>query len=209
MNLQEFSFMLYSAFLTIYDIEKLNSDLFEGLPLTDYYINSSHNTYLTHHQLYGESSALMYSFAVLEGYRLVELDCYNGNNDDVIVTHGYTLVSKVNVKDILIQLKKSAFVNSPYPVILSIENHLDKKHQVILGNLIKEILVDLYIFPIDKPPKFLPNLSDLKYKFIIKCAGPRVLEENLNNNIPLRKKVDPSEKGVKKLNIIRILSVSL
>ena len=209
MNLQEFSFMLYSAFLTIYDIEKLTSDLFEGLPLTDYYINSSHNTYLTHHQLYGESSAIMYSFAVLEGYRLVELDCYNGNNDDVIVTHGYTLVSKVNVKDILIQLKKSAFVNSPYPVILSIENHLDKKHQVILGNLIKEILVDLYIFPIDKLPKFLPNLNDLKYKFIIKCSGPRVLEENLNNNFPLRKKVDPSEMGVKKLNIIRILSVSL
>ena len=89
MNLQEFSFMLYSDFMSVYDFDKIESDLFEGLPLTDYFINSTHNTYLTGHQLHGVSSASMYSFAVLEGYRLVELDCYNGNNDDVIVTHGY------------------------------------------------------------------------------------------------------------------------
>ena len=208
MNLQEFSFMLYSDFMSVYDFDKIESDLFEGLPLTDYFINSTHNTYLTGHQLHGVSSASMYSFAVLEGYRLVELDCYNGNNDDVIVTHGYTLVSKINVIDILNELKKSAFVNSPYPVILSIENHLDKKHQVILANLFREILVDLYIFPSDELPKYLPNLQDLKYKFIVKCSGPRIPEEKLKN-LPQRKKGVNFESNAQKLHMIRGLSIDL
>ena len=208
MSLQEFSFMFYSEFMTVYDLDKLEADLYEGLPLTDYYINSTHNTYLTGHQLHGSSSASMYSFAVLEGYRLVELDCYNGNNDDIIVTHGYTFVSKIHVKDILSELRKSAFVNSPYPVILSIENHLDKKHQTILANLFKEILVDLYIFPDEDLPKYLPNLSDLKYKFIIKCSGPRIPEEKLTV-IPQRRKVMNSENSVPKYHIIRGLSIDL
>ena len=208
MSLQEFSFMFYSEFMTVYDLDKLEADLYEGLPLTDYYINSTHNTYLTGHQLHGSSSASMYSFAVLEGYRLVELDCYNGNNDDIIVTHGYTLVGKIHVKDILTELRKSAFINSPYPVILSIENHLDKKHQTILANLFKEILVDLYIFPDDDLPKYLPNLSDLKYKFIIKCSGPRIPEEKLTV-IPQRRKEINTENTVPKFHMIRALSVAL
>ena len=208
MSLQEFSFMFYSEFMTVYDLDKLEADLYEGLPLTDYYINSTHNTYLTGHQLHGSSSASMYSFAVLEGYRLVELDCYNGNNDDIIVTHGYTLVGKIHVKDILTELRKSAFINSPYPVILSIENHLDKKHQTILANLFKEILVDLYIFPDDDLPKYLPNLSDLKYKFIIKCSGPRIPEEKLTV-IPQRRKEINTENTVPKFHMIRGLSVAL
>ena len=208
MNLQEFSFMLYSDFMSVYDFDKIESDLFEGLPLTDYFINSTHNTYLTGHQLHGSSSASMYSFAVLEGYRLVELDCYNGNNDDIIVTHGYTFVGKIHIKDILTELRKSAFVNSPYPVILSIENHLDKKHQTILANLFKEILVDLYIFPDEDLPKYLPNLSDLKYKFIIKCSGPRIPQEKLTV-IPQRRKEINTENTVPKFHMIRGLSVAL
>ena len=208
MNLQEFSFMLYSEFMTVYNLDKIDLDLNDELPLTDYYINSTHNTYLTGHQFIGKSSAYMYSFAVLQGFRLVELDCYNGNDDEVIVTHGYTFVSKINVKDILIELKKSAFINSPYPVILSIENHLDKKHQNILGNLFVEILQDLYIFPFDNIPEFLPNLSDLKYKFIIKCSGPRILKENIKE-IPKRKKVTLLEKQLKKYLLLRTIEIPI
>ena len=70
----------------------------------------------------------MYSLSLLEGYRLVELDCYNGEGDNIIITHGYTLVSKLNLVDILYEIKSSAFVKSSLPAILSIENHLDKYH---------------------------------------------------------------------------------
>jgi hypothetical protein len=75
----------------------------------------------------------MYSLSLLEGYRLVELECYNGSGDDIIITHGYTLVSDLKLDDVLKELKESAFTHSSMPVILSIENHLDKNHQNIMA----------------------------------------------------------------------------
>jgi len=174
LSLREFNNMLNSHPLTVYKIDKFRQEVDLDRPLTDYFINSTHNTYITGHQLTGESSTKMYSLSLLDGYRLVELDCYNGEGDDIIITHGYTLVSKLNLVDILHELKSSAFVNSSMPVILSIENHLDEYHQNIMAKQFKEILVDLYIFPSDKKPDHLPTLRELQNKFIIKCGGKRL-----------------------------------
>ena len=177
LTLREFSHMLNSLLLTVYQMDKIYNPLNLNYPLTDYFINSTHNTYLTGHQLKGDSSIKMYSLSLLQGCRLVELDCYNGEGDEIIITHGYTLVTKLLLDDILHELKQSAFIKSPLPVILSIENHLDKNHQEIMAKKFKEILGDLYIFPNDKKPEFIPTLEELKYKFIIKCSGKRLWEK--------------------------------
>jgi len=188
LSLREFYAMLNSHELTVYRIDKMRANVDMDKPLTDYFINSTHNTYITGNQLSSDSSKKMYALSVLEGYRLVELDCYNGSGDDIIITHGYTLVSKLKLDDILYELKKNAFVNSSMPVILSIENHLDEKHQNIMAKKFKEILVDLYIFPTDKKPDHLPILKELQNKFIIKCSGKRIWTEDEIKRAEIQKK---------------------
>ena len=185
LTLREFTHMLNSLLLTVYQMDKILNPINMNYPLTDYFINSTHNTYLTGHQLTGTSSIKMYSLSLLQGCRLVELDCYNGDGDEIIITHGYTLVTKILLDDILHELKQSAFIKSPLPVILSIENHLDEYHQEIMAKKFQEILVDLYIFPSDIKPKYLPTLEELKYKFIIKCSGKRLWQ---NENIERKNK---------------------
>jgi len=145
--------------------------------LSNYYISSSHNTYLLGHQLTGESSIEGYIRALQSGCRCVELDCWDGPDGDPIIYHGRTLTSKILFRDVIEAISTYAFVSSPYPLILSLELHCDIDQQEIMANIMRVKLGSwLVVEPLDTASINLPSPEDLKYKILVKS---KVLPPNV------------------------------
>ncbi|KAG8188386.1 hypothetical protein JTE90_019290 [Oedothorax gibbosus] len=138
-------------------------------PLPHYFVSTSHNTYLLEDQLKGPSSIEGYSTALKLGCRCIKVDCWDGQEGPVVY-HGNTLTSKITLEDVLETIEEFAFVTSPYPLIIHLENHCNVENQEKVSKLISKLFRNyLYVQNKEcsqKVSQMSPEL--LKGKIIIK-----------------------------------------
>ncbi|XP_016052962.1 PREDICTED: 1-phosphatidylinositol 4,5-bisphosphate phosphodiesterase zeta-1 [Miniopterus natalensis] len=138
-------------------------------PLNDYFISSSHNTYLVSDQLVGPSDVWGYVSALVKGCRCLEIDCWDGSQNEPVVYHGYTLTSKLLFKTVIQAIHKYAFITSDYPVVLSLENHCSPSQQEVMADNLQAILGETLLSDtLNDFPDKLPSPEALKFKILIR-----------------------------------------
>lgn len=148
-------------------------------PMNEYFISSSHNTYLLGRQVAGRSSIEGYISALVRGCRCVEVDCWDGPDGQPQVVHGRTLTTSISFKEVMTTINKYAFVKSNFPLWISLEVHCNATQQAIMANTIKEAFgTRLVTEPLDPTSNKLPSPSELMGRILIKVKEPRMRDDS-------------------------------
>jgi phosphatidylinositol phospholipase C, delta len=164
------AFMLSAANSVLASVSRAEVKL--DRPLNEYFISSSHNTYLVGRQVAGESSTEPYITSLQRGCRCIEVDCWDGSDGRPIVMHGRTLTSSILFADAISTIAKYAFVSSPYPLIISLEVHCNPEQQAVMTDIMKRSFGDkLLLEPLNSNSTILPSPEELRGKVLIKVKG--------------------------------------
>lgn len=108
----------------------------------------------------------------------MELDCWDGEHNEPVVTHGHTLVNNILFYDVIKTVRDYGFVVDDYPVILSFEMHCKPNQQKRIAQILDEILGEMLFIIDDFDRPELPLLSEMKRKVMVKNKGdPKYMEE--------------------------------
>ncbi|XP_039786563.1 phosphoinositide phospholipase C 2-like isoform X1 [Panicum virgatum] len=151
---------------------KVHQDM--NAPLSHYFIYTGHNSYLTGNQLSSDCSDAPIIKALQIGVRVIELDIWpNSSKDDIDVLHGRTLTAPVSLIKCLRSIKEYAFVASPYPVIITLEDHLTPDLQAKVAKMVLEVFGDILYYPESKHLQEFPSPEALKGRVLLSTKPPK------------------------------------
>ncbi|XP_015278833.1 PREDICTED: 1-phosphatidylinositol 4,5-bisphosphate phosphodiesterase delta-3 [Gekko japonicus] len=157
MMLDGFTMYLLSSAGSV--LNQAHTDIYQDMtqPLCHYFISSSHNTYLTDNQIGGASSTEAY------------------------IRISAAVVAPVAPTGQLRTRAQSFTKHSPFPLILSLENHCGLEQQSIMARHMKTILGDMLLtLPLDgDTPKQLPSPEQLKWKILVK--GKKLPDDKIDS----------------------------
>lgn len=150
-------------------------ELYYDKPLNEYFISSSHNTYLLGRQFAGASSIEGYIKALQRGCRCVEVDVWDEEDREdpldggPVVSHGRTFTTAISFLNVVKTIKRYAFSASPYPLIVSLEVHCSRENQMRMVSILRDTLGDaLVLRPLEGDWFGLPSPRQLKHRIVVK-----------------------------------------
>ncbi|KAM0082148.1 hypothetical protein ACKRZS_005643 [Fusarium odoratissimum] len=152
-------------------------------PINEYFISSSHNTYLRGRQVAARSKLKGYIATISQGCRSVEVDCWDGRDGQPIVKHGYSLTTSISFRSVIETINNYAFFASDLPLWLSLEVHCSPSQRDTMARTMLEVFgSSLVVEPLDASSQKLPSPNQLHGKILLKvkvAQNPEPLQESL------------------------------